>query len=181
MISTPASAYAPGEAAKHLGIAEQTLRRWAKLYEVTFGDLPTDRRGRVYPLEALERMSAARDLLEKGGAITLERAFAVLAGGGDGALAVPDDSTQEALAVLGRIEGRLTLLEAEVATRLEGLEVALTEHAKRVEAALATKEEADRVDLQRRLDYALGELRRRDEIAQGKRRSPWWRFGRGAL
>lgn len=54
---------------------------------------------------------------------------------------------------------------------MDGLEAALAEHTKRVEVALATRE-TDHEDLQRRLEYTLGELRRRDEteVARPKQR-----------
>jgi hypothetical protein len=74
--------YAPAEAERQLGVKGSTLRNYAKAYEQVFGDLPRGGRGeRLWSAEALERLSAARILLQDGKAISLELALELIAKG----------------------------------------------------------------------------------------------------
>lgn len=55
-----------GAAAEHLGVSASGLRRYATLYEQVHGELPrrVNTKSRLYPGEALERLAAARRLVD---------------------------------------------------------------------------------------------------------------------
>ncbi len=67
--------YAPRDVAARLGISVAGLRRLAVQYERTFGDLPRDERGRLWPEDAVERLEAAHDLVRAGHAVSTEAAL----------------------------------------------------------------------------------------------------------
>jgi DNA-binding transcriptional MerR regulator len=62
--------YEAGAAAERLGVSASGLRRYAKLYEEHYGDLPRKGKGkdapRLYPSEVLERLAGAKALVERG-------------------------------------------------------------------------------------------------------------------
>lgn len=64
----PAELYEAGAAAERLGVSASGLRRYASLYEQVHGELPRkggkDDGPRLYPGEALERLAAAKQLVD---------------------------------------------------------------------------------------------------------------------
>lgn len=77
----------PGELATHLGVQERTLRRFSAAYEAVHGPLPRDARGhRVFPADAVGRLSGAVPVLRERPAVGLE---AVLRGQAVGNVAAP--------------------------------------------------------------------------------------------
>jgi phage shock protein A len=105
----------------------------------------------VYPLEALERMSGARDLLDAGKAATLEAAFQAAATGNDLATVPPVgvDLARQVIEGMGRLERRLSLIEAEL-----------------------QQDRTEANDLRRLVGYYRQELERRDAPPKP---APWWR------
>lgn len=66
----------PADAAEHLELSPSTLRRYAAAYEDVHEVLPRDRQGRrLWTLGALERLSAARKLLESGSVQSIKAAL----------------------------------------------------------------------------------------------------------
>ncbi|UCH27886.1 MAG: MerR family transcriptional regulator [Trueperaceae bacterium] len=56
----------PPAAAAQLGVSEGTLRRWARIYAEVFEEIPEgDTGGRLYPGEVLERLAAAKVMLNQ--------------------------------------------------------------------------------------------------------------------
>jgi transposase-like protein len=71
----------PSQAADELGIKSSTLRKYALAYEKTFGPLPRGaQHNRLYPAMVLQRLSAARTLIEERRAANLEVALQSLNG-----------------------------------------------------------------------------------------------------
>ncbi len=62
----PVMVHEAGAAAEQLGLSPSGLRRVAAIYEAVHGELPRkqDTRARLYPAEALERLTTARRLVE---------------------------------------------------------------------------------------------------------------------
>jgi DNA-binding transcriptional MerR regulator len=62
----PPELYEAGVAAERLGVSPSGLRRYAALYEQVHGELPRKHKtqNRLYPGEALERLAAAKQLVE---------------------------------------------------------------------------------------------------------------------
>ncbi len=61
-----AEVYEAGAAAERLGVSPSGLRRYAALYEKVHGELPrkVNTKNRLYPGETLERLAAAKQLVE---------------------------------------------------------------------------------------------------------------------
>lgn len=136
------------EVAERLGLSTSQVRRHAQAYERVYGELGKDSRGhRYYTLKVVEQLEAAHLAVVEGRAVSVE---SVLIAERDGRSL---DSNPP------RTAGILELVAKAFAEHSERLE--------RIESALL----ADRDDLHRRLDYALGELKRRDdlEIQRGSR------------
>jgi DNA-binding transcriptional MerR regulator len=71
----------PSQAAEQLGVKAVTLRRYALAYERVFGPLSCDQQdNRLYDAEALERLLAARALVDERRAPSLEAALQSLSG-----------------------------------------------------------------------------------------------------
>ena len=101
----------PALAARALGVAPATLRRYAALWERLVGPLPRDPRGgRLWPKEALARLRAAREAHLREG-LPLEEALARVQGDFP-ALALPSEG--EALALLRALAERLERVEGEL-------------------------------------------------------------------
>jgi hypothetical protein len=113
------------EAAAMIGVSTATLRRLARSYEAAFGELPTDGAGgRIYPDQAINRMSEARDLVASRRVGSLTEAFKQLANGDLAPLEPSVDVRDEMLELLRRIDARLEALESEnrqLRERLEAL------------------------------------------------------------
>lgn len=68
--------YSAGDVARRLGVSSAGLRRLAGIYEGVYGKLPRDpRAGRVWDDQAIERLAAARELVERGRAASVEAAL----------------------------------------------------------------------------------------------------------
>ncbi len=99
-----------GAAAEQVGVSASGLRRLAPIYEQVHGELPRKPRSnnRLWPQAALERLTAARQLVEQERYRTISEALTALARGVEtddlelaptAALASPD-ATQKALELL---------------------------------------------------------------------------------
>jgi DNA-binding transcriptional MerR regulator len=76
-----ATVLTPSQAAEQLGVKAVTLRRYALAYERVFGPLERDPQdNRLYDAEALERLLAARALVDERRAPSLEVALQSLSG-----------------------------------------------------------------------------------------------------
>ncbi len=106
----------PLQVADRLGIGPAMLRRYAKDYESVYGELPRDRQGRMYPLEAVERLEAARGLVMAGRYRSIRDALAGLQAGVQPlqvALEKRDEVLPAILAELKRLGDAVERLEAE--------------------------------------------------------------------
>ncbi len=114
-----AEVYEAGAAAERLGVSPSGLRRYAALYEKVHGELPrkVNTKNRLYPGEALERLAAAKQLVEA------ERYKSIL----------------EALEALGQgVRPDLPAAEVQVGVEMTGSAVrALLEELRAVRAELA--------------------------------------------
>lgn len=160
-----------------LGISPGTLRRVAVTYEAVYEDLPTDSRGRVYPDEAINRLSAARALLSERRAATFEQALRLGASGA--AIDLPAD-TQDIFTEVQRLRQQLArqheALEHQTALleSLDGLLRDLKAENGQLKALPAPIGELE--ELRRMNGYLLGELQRRSNghpDTRPKRRA-WW-------
>jgi hypothetical protein len=99
-----------GAAAEQVGVSASGLRRLAPLYEAVHGELPRKPKSlnRLWPLLAVERLQAARRLVEAERYRTISDALTALARGlepddlelAPPAASVSPDATQQALEVL---------------------------------------------------------------------------------
>lgn len=87
--------YAPGDVAKRLGVGGQRLRQLAVIYERVRGDLPRDRRGRVWPEEAVEDLERAHAAVAGGRAGSVEQALRAPGSATEGAEGARQDATPE--------------------------------------------------------------------------------------
>ena len=91
--------YEPATAAEKLGVSASGLRRLAPIYEAVHDELPRsgkgreDKRARLWPHEAVERLRTARALLEAGRYTTIQAALEALR---DGKVSNTDELTLEA-------------------------------------------------------------------------------------
>ncbi len=142
----------PGEAARRLGVSPSGLRRLAGAYGEIYGDLPKDSSGtsRVWSVEAVRRLEAARALLSAGQARSIKDALRAVEGGA----ALPVDilaHDRRVEAALGVVAARLEAvldsnrrLEAEVAALHE--EVAGLKALPAFERPAAVEGEGDAAD-----------------------------------
>ncbi len=91
----PVTLLEAGAAAEQLGLSPSGLRRVAAIYEAVHGELPRkrDTKARLYPAEALERLTTARRLVEAEVYRSIGEALQALERG------VPVDLTAEPLEV----------------------------------------------------------------------------------
>ena len=88
MDQEPSRVYAPGDVAERLGVSGQRIRQLAAIYERVHGELlPREKRGRVWPEEAVERLERAHAAVVDGRVASVEQALRFPEGddGGDGA------------------------------------------------------------------------------------------------
>lgn len=76
--------YAPGDVAARLGVSGQRVRQLAAVYERVHGDLPRDRRGRVWPEGAVEALELAHAAVLAGRAGSVEQALRAPEGAAEG-------------------------------------------------------------------------------------------------
>lgn len=148
----------PSEAARRLGVAPATLRRYAGLYERVFGRLEPGEHGRLYPEEVLERLSAAKVMQEQGRAVSLEQALLMLREGTE-----PPEAARVAALTLDRPQeapGELAAILRE-----------------EIRAAVRAELASEVAELRRLNDYLMGELERR-QLADSKPRRRWWQWWR---
>jgi DNA-binding transcriptional MerR regulator len=123
----------PGDVARRLGVSPSGLRRLASIYGEVHGELPKDssRTSRLWSLEAVVRLEAARALMAAGQARSIRDALVAVESGAAPpvGVAVQDARVAEALGV--------------VATRLEALQ-ASNERLEAEVAALRSEVEAVR-------------------------------------
>jgi DNA-binding transcriptional MerR regulator len=144
----------PADAAEQLELSPSTLRRYAAAYEDVHEALPRDRQGRrLWTPEALDRLSAAKELLESGAVNSIKAGL---------------ERAQHPTDLPERVQlGRDELLAALVA------EV----QALREEVGELRQKQLEPSETQRMNAYLLGELeRRRLEDKVKKERRAWWRF-----
>ncbi|UCH25632.1 MAG: hypothetical protein JSV66_17155 [Trueperaceae bacterium] len=177
-------------AARYLGLSLEVLRRYGVAYERVFGDLPGDRRGRVYPSEALETIERAVRAFHQGLSPSVEAALEALSQGEDLYLRTPPEERElleNTLIGLRKLEERLTALETDIVAikrRVEafgetGLEPVL--HGIRVVheelMSLGQYKDEEVESLKRRLNYLQSELERRKENSERQPVRLWWRRG----
>jgi DNA-binding transcriptional MerR regulator len=113
----------PGEAARQLGVSPSGLRRLAVEYGKVYGDLSKDSGGtsRLWSVEAVRRLEAARALLAAGQARSIKDALLAVEGGASPRVEVAT-AGGDVVAALGVVASRLEAvlesnrrLEAEVA------------------------------------------------------------------
>lgn len=69
--------YSPADVAGRLGVSSSGLRRLALIYERVYGDLGRDPKlGRVWSMEAIERLERARRDVQAARAVSVEQALA---------------------------------------------------------------------------------------------------------
>jgi hypothetical protein len=100
----------PGAAASRLGVSGSALRRLSIAYEQVFGPLPEGGSGRLWPVEAVERLAAARALLAAGRARSARDALEAVEAGAEVSPAAALEVSRDA-----------RVLEV-IAARLEGVE-----------------------------------------------------------
>lgn len=71
----------PGIVAEDLGVSGAALRRMAAAYEKVYGPLPEGAAGRLWPVEAVERLRDARKLIAGGRARSVQGALQLLRSG----------------------------------------------------------------------------------------------------
>ncbi len=155
----------PADAAAHLELSPSTLRRYAAAYEGVHEPLPRDRQGRrLWTLGALDRLSAARRVLESGSVQSIKAALEQLNHPTD----LPERVTLDRHDLLIAMMGEIRSLRQEV------LEI----RERQLEPAQGTQS-ADLEEQRRMNAYLIGELQRRSESEQPQRRGWWGRvFGR---
>jgi DNA-binding transcriptional MerR regulator len=113
--------YEAGAAAERLGVSPSGLRRYASLYEQVHGELPrkVNTKNRLYPGEALERLAAAKQLVEAERYKSILEALEALEQG------VQPDLPATEVQVVGGLQGdtALALLDELRAVRLELVEM----------------------------------------------------------
>lgn len=67
--------YASGDVADRLGVSGQRVRQLAAVYEGVRGDLPRNRRGRVWPEAVVEELERAHAAVAEGRSGSVERAL----------------------------------------------------------------------------------------------------------
>ncbi len=155
------------EVAKRLGITPAGLRRLADIYGEVYEPLQRDthyNNRRLWTLEAVERLEAARALVQADRARSIKAALLLLQSG--------SEPLQEALALPSKEVSKDPLL-LEVLEHVRRLEVCLEDMQKQLQALPAPQEDIEA--LKRRNAYLEAELKRRDEVVQ---RRGWWPWGR---
>lgn len=151
----------PADAAAHLELSSSTLRRYAAAYEGVHEPLPRDRQGRrLWTLGALDRLSAARRVLESGSVQSIKAALEQLNHPTDLPARVTPDRDDLLIAMMAEIRSLRQEVREIKDRQLE-----------------APREQNAELEEQRRLNtYLLGELQRRrgEEEATRTRRRAWW-------
>ena len=111
--------YAPGDVAGRLGISGQRVRQLAAVYERVHGPLPRDRRGRVWPEEAVERLEGAHAAVGGGRAASVEQALRAPESAAEGATGAgpnqaPGRGTRGDTEALGALVSEMQLLRGAV-------------------------------------------------------------------
>lgn len=173
-------AFTPTQAAQMLGVSPGTLRRIASIYEAIYGELPTDSRGRVYPDEAINRLSAARALVADRQTATLEQALKLEASSLV-AVGLPAD-TQDVFTEVQRLRQQLArqheALEHQTVL-LESMDTMLRElKAENNQVKSLPASTSDLVEARRMNGYLLGELQRRrgEQLGTQTSKRAWWHF-----
>lgn len=132
------SVYPPAEVARQLGMSASGLRRLARIYEEMFGPLPRDDSGsRLWPEDAVHRLSAARMTVEAGRAKSVAEALASPELTLEGPLEATEQPDQGAI-TLAVLE-ELRALRSEVARLSEQLEQKQLEPVKEQPASAAMR------------------------------------------
>ncbi len=161
----------PGDAAQRLGVSASGLKRLAKIYAELYGPLPRDSAdNRLWPSDAIERLEAARALVETKRISSIKEALHAVDRGID-VPAVDLAAPPSTLDVLRERLEALTLLPMKV----EALEARQTEAIELLHQAVSMAEEGDRMareseqraellqDTVTDLAAAVSDLRRRIE------------------
>ncbi len=166
--------YPPREAARLLDVSPSGLRRLAAIYSDLYGELPRDKseqgehKTRLWPAEALERLRAARALVDAKRWPSIKDALEALERGEEAPEPAPL-ATPPAAELVSRIEALATLpgqVDALAERQAEALE--LLRHL----ADTVTKQSAAIERLEAKLERA--EARQHDE--QPVKRRAWWRW-----
>jgi hypothetical protein len=167
----------PGLAADKLSASPSGLRRLAKIYEEVHGELPRDGTGgRFWTDEAIERLEAAKALVESSRYRSIKAALEALQEGVEApSEALAKDEPQPDMMRLLLDELRALRMSNET---LHQELAGMNERMRALEAPTANpganpSDEPLVSDLERRNAYLEGELKRRDE--QPAPRRAWWR------
>jgi DNA-binding transcriptional MerR regulator len=157
------------EVAQRLGITPAGLRRLADIYGEVYEPLQRDthyNNRRLWTLEAVERLEAARELVKADRTRSIKAALQMLQSG--------VETSQEGLVLPSKEVSKDPLLLA-VLEHVQRLEVRIESMQRQLEAPRPQTDEAE--ELRRMNAYLLGELERRrlgDEAKKEQR--AWWRF-----
>lgn len=170
------------DAARRLDVSGTGLRRLADIYAKVHGPLQRDERtkNRIWNLTAVERLEAARGLLQSGRAASIEAALIALAEGAQppaDSISTPTGGLPQGIA-LGMLAERFAALERdnqEMRAQLTELLELNRASVKQLEAqSKGGQSETETAQINR---YLFAELERRRLEAEAKA-SPrsWWRF-----
>lgn len=159
----------PKEVAELLGVSPSGLRRLATLYEGLYGPLPRDGSGsRLWSQSVVERMEAARALVARGRAKSIQDALNAIEQG--------DTLPSEGLAPRATQGEALGVLVDEVRAMRSELRELREANALMQRQLEAPPEQSAELEEQRRMNsYLMGELRRRSETDQPPHRGFWSR------
>lgn len=170
----PAGLYPPREAARLLEVSGSGLRRLAEIYAEVHGELPRDdstkgeRKARLWPAEALERLQAARALVQANRYPSIKEALEALEHG-----EVAPEASPPAVPPADELRRRVEAL-AELPGRLGELETRQSEALDLLRELLAKVER-----LEQTVEKQAAELREgRRDAEQGAPPPPRWQFWR---
>lgn len=144
----------PGDVARRLGVSPSGLRRLAGVYAELYGDLPKDASGtsRLWPLEAVRQLEAARALLSAGQARSIKDALIAVETGAAPRVEMVAAQDRDVIKALGVVAAQLEAvldsnrrLEAEVAALRS--EVAAAKVLPEAEQAAAVKGDGGAVEI----------------------------------
>lgn len=155
------------EVAQRLGITPAGLRRLADIYGEVYEPLQRDthyNNRRLWTLDAVERLEAARALVKADRARSIKAALVMLKDG--------SEPSQDAMVLLSKEVSKDPLLLA-VLDHVQRLEARMEAMQRQLEAPSPQVGEAE--ELRRMNQYLLGELeRRRLEEEKREKPQPWW-------
>jgi hypothetical protein len=170
--------FTPPEAARQISFSDSLLRRYALIYESIGGHIPTDNRGgRLYPPVILKTFADVREHVKAGEKVK-DAMLTVTAGE---QMDLPTETglqagANDALALLRQLVEENKRLNERVAALEDKLDKALPTPPESSQAEYIVRLEQLHAEANKRAQYAMDELKRRD-MAPAPRRS-WWPWGR---